>query len=305
MRNSSFKDDRASVLDRLDRLLAQLTRTRRRTHQCTKRAENQSLTYGGDIILLDDNMYYSSMRHACYRLAQQHDAIFLQLHVVCDLATAHTRNVSRAKATGSKPLSTDVLDRMHARFEAPCHCYAYLPCCPVHPEAMLATGNTQAHRAWYTYTVVWDASQLDARHENTVHGWIRQCLLPAWQQMARQQTHGRAEHMHEALAAEQERVRVSTDKLHQLNIALNRRVGQRVRQTSDNGNRQAMARVLRTLKDRLLQDARQAHVHSPNHAAGTSDGICAVDSLLARFDAEAERLTRACGVASRQDALPP
>lgn len=70
---------------------------------------------GSVVILIDDNMYYSSMRYKYFQLTRKHSISFCQVHVECDTESALTRN--RGRLTRHVP--DDVILNMAARFEVP------------------------------------------------------------------------------------------------------------------------------------------------------------------------------------------
>jgi tRNA uridine 5-carbamoylmethylation protein Kti12 len=68
------------------------------------------------IVLIDDNMYYRSMREVYRKLARRHRCAFAQLHVQCTLKSALGRNALRS-GTARVPRAT--IERMHALMEPP------------------------------------------------------------------------------------------------------------------------------------------------------------------------------------------
>ncbi|XP_062600820.1 L-seryl-tRNA(Sec) kinase-like [Saccostrea cucullata] len=70
---------------------------------------------GAVVILIDDNMYYSSMRYKYYQLTRKYKVGFCQVHIKCDTDLALIRN--RQRSLGQVP--EDVILNMAARFEAP------------------------------------------------------------------------------------------------------------------------------------------------------------------------------------------
>ncbi|KAF0684416.1 Aste57867_23599 [Aphanomyces stellatus] len=89
---------RASVLEKLDQRLLALQDTTSTQH----------------ILVLDDNMYYRSMRKRVFRLALQRQASFGQVHVSTSIETCRRRNEQRAM-----PVPPMVFDRMAALMEPP------------------------------------------------------------------------------------------------------------------------------------------------------------------------------------------
>ena len=71
---------------------------------------------GFRLVLADDNMYYRSMRHRCFRLANDSRASVVTIHVACDLETALSRNSGRQGVDYVPPAA---IRRMAATFEAP------------------------------------------------------------------------------------------------------------------------------------------------------------------------------------------
>ncbi|XP_061194061.1 L-seryl-tRNA(Sec) kinase-like [Saccostrea echinata] len=70
---------------------------------------------GTVVILIDDNMYYSSMRYKYYQLTRKYNIGFCQVHIECDTDLSLVRN--RQRPSGQVP--EDIILNMAARFEAP------------------------------------------------------------------------------------------------------------------------------------------------------------------------------------------
>lgn len=67
------------------------------------------------LLVIDDNMYYTSMRYAVYQAVRARSAGFATMMLQCDADTAQARNRSRRTAT----VHPDVIQRMAARIEPP------------------------------------------------------------------------------------------------------------------------------------------------------------------------------------------
>ncbi|XP_063434932.1 L-seryl-tRNA(Sec) kinase-like isoform X2 [Mytilus trossulus] len=66
------------------------------------------------VIVLDDNMYYTSMRHKYFQIARKYTCGFCQLYLACNIQTALERNVKR-----SQPITEDVIVAMATKIEPP------------------------------------------------------------------------------------------------------------------------------------------------------------------------------------------
>uniref|UniRef100_A0A915KF02 L-seryl-tRNA(Sec) kinase n=1 Tax=Romanomermis culicivorax TaxID=13658 RepID=A0A915KF02_ROMCU len=80
-------------------------------------SENSSIDGRNILILLDDNMYYNSMRLRYYNLALEKRTYFGQIYVKCDLETCLQRNAARKDESCTIP--KDVIIRMSEIFEEP------------------------------------------------------------------------------------------------------------------------------------------------------------------------------------------
>ncbi|OUC47214.1 putative L-seryl-tRNA(Sec) kinase [Trichinella nativa] len=77
---------------------------------------NFDATWSKIIFLIDDNMYYRSMRFSYYRLARKHQFGFCQLYIQCDLERALIQN------RGRKPdavVSDETIKRMAEKIQMP------------------------------------------------------------------------------------------------------------------------------------------------------------------------------------------
>ncbi|KAL1245230.1 L-seryl-tRNA(Sec) kinase [Trichinella spiralis] len=77
---------------------------------------NFDATWSKIIFLIDDNMYYRSMRFSYYRLARKHQFGFCQLYMQCDLERALIQN------RGRKPdavVSDETIKRMAEKIQIP------------------------------------------------------------------------------------------------------------------------------------------------------------------------------------------
>ncbi|XP_065071949.1 L-seryl-tRNA(Sec) kinase-like isoform X2 [Rhopilema esculentum] len=66
------------------------------------------------VIVIDDNMFYSSMRYKYYQLARKYAIGFLEVHLLCDMDVLLRQNSSR-----STQVSDDTIRHMSSVFEAP------------------------------------------------------------------------------------------------------------------------------------------------------------------------------------------
>jgi hypothetical protein len=95
-------------------------------------AHGKNVSRGYRLLVIDDNMYYTSMRYAVYQVVRAHCAGFATLMLQCDVETALERNAARNTAV----VHPDVIRRMAVRIEPPrpdkhgcaclAHCFAQL-----------------------------------------------------------------------------------------------------------------------------------------------------------------------------------
>ncbi|CAL8472275.1 g11817 [Coccomyxa elongata] len=109
------------------------------------------------LLLLDDNMYYRSMRLECAQLARQLQAAFIIIYMPCTLEDAAARNAQRAEAD---QVPQEVLSRMAARLEPPC----------------------PSKHAWESGTVIVLAEELPSPDDPHDQAWagIWEAILGAW-----------------------------------------------------------------------------------------------------------------------------
>ncbi|XP_056006451.1 L-seryl-tRNA(Sec) kinase-like isoform X2 [Ostrea edulis] len=70
---------------------------------------------GSVVIVIDDNMYYTSMRYKFYQLTRKYRVGYCQVHTECDTDVSLVRNRQRT----SRQVPDDIILNMAARFEAP------------------------------------------------------------------------------------------------------------------------------------------------------------------------------------------
>jgi tRNA uridine 5-carbamoylmethylation protein Kti12 len=69
---------------------------------------------GFKIIIIDDNMYYYSMRHFYYKLAQQYNCAFIILEIRAPFHIVHQRNKGRRNE-----VAENIINQMWNKFEFP------------------------------------------------------------------------------------------------------------------------------------------------------------------------------------------
>ena len=70
----------------------------------------------GEVVVVDDNMYYQSMRKQVWRMARHKGAAYMQVFVDTPLAECVVRNAAR---TGEARMKDGVIEHMHERLERP------------------------------------------------------------------------------------------------------------------------------------------------------------------------------------------
>lgn len=80
--------------------------------------EREKLEAGGPshrvLVILDDNMYYTSMRREAYKIAARHEVGYGCIYVDVPLEVALRRNQARARV-----ISEETIERMHTKMEPP------------------------------------------------------------------------------------------------------------------------------------------------------------------------------------------
>lgn len=149
------------------------------------------------LVIVDDNMYYRSMRHECLQLARKHQAAYIQLYITCPVDTALQRNASRSQGVR---VPEAVMQRMARVFEVP---------------------DAQRH-AWEANTIMLDSSWQLKSSSNKV--W--QQILGMWKDPVQQ--------VADAAALEQSRQRgQAANKLslqHQLDLFCRKTVSETMQQ---------------------------------------------------------------------------
>lgn len=127
---NAWKECRENIQNAVDNLVRELKNETEASETFTTGAENKEYHFesfqmflqntrhresGIVVILIDDNMYYSSMRYKYYQLTRKHSISFCQVHIDCDTETALIRNRERL----IRLVPDDVILNMAARFEVP------------------------------------------------------------------------------------------------------------------------------------------------------------------------------------------
>lgn len=127
---NAWKECRENIQNAVDNLVRELKNETEASETFTTGAENKEYHFesfqmflqntrhresGKVVILIDDNMYYSSMRYKYYQLTRKHSISFCQVHIDCDTETALIRNRERL----IRLVPDDVILNMAARFEVP------------------------------------------------------------------------------------------------------------------------------------------------------------------------------------------
>ncbi|KAI8055811.1 hypothetical protein BDF22DRAFT_311155 [Syncephalis plumigaleata] len=170
----SFKQDRASIQAQVEMQLQELVSNSGTSPTCTST---------GHILLIDDNMYYTSMRHAYYQLAQQYKVTFMQLWVQCDVALVILRNAQRLNSNPQLHVPEPIIRRMAERFEPPLITQASYNAPSNHNTN---NQSMQVFETWQASTLTWQSTK-EYVDINRITTWIHECFLPGWQHYAKQQ----------------------------------------------------------------------------------------------------------------------
>lgn len=75
---------------------------------------NTSMRHGAVVLVIDDNMYYSSMRYQVYQLARKYSTGYAQIYFPVDVKEALERNTHR-----NFPVADDVIVSMSSKIDVP------------------------------------------------------------------------------------------------------------------------------------------------------------------------------------------
>lgn len=127
--SGNWRDARQEVLTMVEKMLYMLKdiQTDQETHKLTLKsgAENKYIKADYEweifinkrtVIVIDDNMYYSSMRYSYFQLARRHNIGFCQLYLECTIALAMAFNSKRAQ---EEKVPEKVIRKMADRMEPP------------------------------------------------------------------------------------------------------------------------------------------------------------------------------------------
>ena len=171
------------------------------------------------VVLLDDNMYYRSMRYEFYSLCRQREAAFAQLHVVASEDVARKRNESR-----ENPIPEHVCARLTSLCEYP------------DPKS----------NSWEKNTVVADSSESSKE--------VFRKLLEAWRNPPPPLP---TEKELAELKARLEAARAATlrNAVHVTDKTLRKRIGEIIR--SAKGNKKLLAKELNSTRKAVLDSLRK------------------------------------------------
>ncbi|KAE8742452.1 hypothetical protein FOCC_FOCC012006 [Frankliniella occidentalis] len=127
--SGNWRDARQEVLTMVEKMMYLLKdiHTKQEIHKLVLKCgtENKYVTkdYEWDIVIkkrtvivIDDNMYYSSMRYSYFQLARRHNIGFFQLYIECTVASAMAFNRKRPQA---EQVPEEVIQKMADRMEPP------------------------------------------------------------------------------------------------------------------------------------------------------------------------------------------
>lgn len=103
----SWREQRRAILDTLESWIKEVPLLSTESSHSTK----QDTTH---IFIVDDNLYYSSMRYQLYQLVREYSVGYAQIHVECSLDTAIDRDGKR-----DRPIGESVIRRMASKLEPP------------------------------------------------------------------------------------------------------------------------------------------------------------------------------------------
>lgn len=118
--NCASYDDIVSLKEQAEIALSsssEMTKRYRREMRESVESFLTTPTLSKNVVIVDDNNYYRSMRYEYYRLAAKFSIGYLQIYVKCQLPEALAINKMRPSYT---QVPDSVIDQMYIKFEAPC-----------------------------------------------------------------------------------------------------------------------------------------------------------------------------------------
>jgi O-phosphoseryl-tRNA(Sec) kinase len=182
-------------------------------------------------IIIDDNMYYHSMRYEYYQLARLHSLSFCQLFVKCSVSDALKHNLSRDQG---KAVPGEIITRMAKRLEPP----------------------DRQNNPWETYS-------LTVRSEKWTDTKIRE-ICQFLNDVAQRPVVAPIDNSE---VCQESKIICSTNVIHHADVTLRKLIGKRMREGSQNGLQldelQAQAKALADKRRCILEGIRTGRVLVP------------------------------------------
>ena len=196
LRGASENDDDESSLDIWHRARA---RALEQAEGILREEAPESAASRRLVLVLDDNMYYASMRREAYQLAARHGVGYGCVHVATSVEVALAQNKARPPG---QAVSEDVIRRMHTKLQVPDPATRSWEANTVTIGGVMATSETQEDEA-ETLRKIWGVIE---------RGWA----TPAVVQMPSAE---------EEAAKEEDRQRTRESQLHTTELMLRKIVG--------------------------------------------------------------------------------
>ncbi|XP_064629904.1 L-seryl-tRNA(Sec) kinase-like [Lineus longissimus] len=201
------------------------------------------------LILIDDNMYYRSMRYEYYQMAKKYKCGFAQLCLQCSIETTLRRNIQRTMR-----VPDDVIINMASRFEPP----------------------DPTSNSWESNSMLWDSD---------MGGNLWDVLYLIERAMENPVLPPPAENSDTKLVAQ---AICSTNLLHQSDQVLRKLVSIKMSQAKDSGqltknDMKSLASSLNHMRSKLLDELKAGKILIPDGCSQTKDASKNPNSLLFRY----------------------
>lgn len=181
------------------------------------------------VLVIDDNMYYRSMRHKYFQLARKYEQGFCQIHLQCNKELAMTRNSTRTE----RRVPNDVIITMATKMEMP------------NPQEC----------PWEQHSVILDTSTINQSLLHVFHQLVQSAMLDP-PRLVLEDVEGKEESRHIC----------SANQLHQADQILRRLVSSRIKCTGTDVSQQERSRFAKfcsTLKSQILRELRTGSILVP------------------------------------------
>jgi len=206
-----------------------------------------------NIFIIDDNMYYRSMRYEYCQLAREYEVGFAQIHMECSETVACKHNLNRPS-----PLPEDIITKMSLRMQKP-------------------DGNT----AWEKLHIIIPTGELDTRHS---FDFQRSDILKLVDDAMKYPVKTCLE---DELGKEEARVICSSNVIHQSDQILRKLIAEHMKHSGEMCSGQEAlkhkSRNLNMQKTIILDGLRKGAIIVPGFVEGPGNSATNTTSVLYKF----------------------